>query len=764
MAGDIMDNNESQMKIPNLQICKGELESVKPRRVSLLCKINPLFAVLSFVTHHWRGLFSLMAMTAGNYLVWSGFNPGTGIDTMRRWLKESGDPDLLRCYDEAMDAKERNSWIIAFKAYEKRYGKGAWVQPFKQENFGGTIAYKDIAELAVGISSAEERDEFLTSHAATYETCVQNGEIELAHRYGNTLKELRSKGGKDWRVASRNPFAICVYDAVQHKPDLWNWYLDNAEWCDSFLMTCEPEQEDEDGSSRIAGLAEAAEFVHDHLSLLKQFANEIGALSVDDLKGIADGDSLEESKEVLFASCLLFVGNYYNVLEPMLKASSRISMLEAMAVVANNCTAFGLGEENAIDSPSKCRKAAEDFIRIHDERKIIWDFATDERGTDCIAFCEKVGNYEWCEQVIGMFGEAEAVSFLNAYYGDSSQLLRVATETLYRCQEPGWAVLQEYRDNKQVKDLLLKPRIGYRLVPYYLKKGYDGFSQLDGDERWIDELLDKNGNLKRMDVSWYEMLPIGGDVATVVKKWAQDRPVTAGELAWAGVDVLDTAGMAISFGMSKVATTGAKAAVKTSVKQIARRTARNVARRISRDIAKKMARKVAKETALRATKHATKVGARKISFLKKVNKWFRKIPGVTLRGNNSAVRITKKSTNELLGKSWRAARKVDPKTWQNVYKGCKTLMWCRYLGHTVPEKLPDAMHTALESAGEFVGKTINSLVVGAGDGLKAAVREALGLPEGGNYRRLNWILGGILIVSGMFMLMKPRNRRGAASN
>ena len=107
---------------------------------------------------------------------------------------------------------------------------------------------------------------------------------------------------------------------------------------------------------------------------------------------------------------------------------------------------------------------------------------------------------------------------------------------------------------------------------------------------------------------------------------------------------------------------------------------------------------------------------------------------------------------------------MDPKTWQNVYKGCKTLMWCRYLGHTVPEKLPDAMYTTLESAGEFVGKTINSLVAGAGDGLKAAVREALGLPEGGNYRWLNWILGGILIVSGMFMLMKPRNRRGAASN
>ncbi len=749
------------MQNPPVRIDEGEVESAKPRRVSLLCKINPLFAVLSFMTRHWRGLLSLLAIAAGGYLLWSGVNPGTRADALGQWLRENGDADLQRYYEEARDAKERASRGIAFKAYEKRYGKGAWVQHFKQENLGENVAYKDIAELAVGMSTAEERDEFLASHAAAYEACVQNGEIELAFQYGKTLRELRDKGGKEWRVVSHNSFALAMYDALKQKGDLWDWYLDNAEWCDSFLMTCEPELH-EDGSLEGAGLAEAAEFVHDHSSALKQFANEISALSVDELKEIADGDRLEESKEALFASSLLFVGKYYNVLEPMLKAASRISMLEAMAVVANNYTAFGLGEENVLDSPNKCRTAAMDFVRIHDERKIIWDFATGERGIDCIAFCEKVGNYEWCEQVIGMFGEAEVVAFLNAYYGDSPMLLRVATETLYRCQEPGWAVLQEYRDNVQVKNLLLRPKIGYRLVPFYLKKGYDGFSQLDGDERWIDELLDKNGNLKRMDVSWYEMLPVGGDVATVVKKWAQGRPVTAGELAWAGVDVLDTAGMAISFGMSKVATTGAKEAGKASGRQIAQRTTRNVAQRMSRDITKKMARKVAKGTALRATKRATKVGARKISFLRKVNKWFRKVPAATFGTGNSVVDITKKPTRNLLGSAWETMKKMDQKAWQNVYKGCKTLMWCRYLGYTVPKKLPDAMHTALESAGEFVGRTLNSLVAGAGDGLKAAVREALGLPKG--YRMLNLILGGVLCMLGVFMLLRVGSGRRNALN
>ena len=428
--------------------------SAKPRRMPLFGKINPLFAVLAFVKRHWRILFSLLVMVAGGYLVWSGFNLGTGIDTMRGWLKESGDPDLLRYYEEAKDVKERSSLGIAFKAYEKRYGKGAWVRHFKEENPGENIAYRDIAELAVGISTVEERDEFLASHAATYEACVQNGAIELAHRYGNTLKKLWEKGGKAWGVASRNPFSICVYDAVGQNTELWNWYLDNAEWCDSFLMTIEPELQGEK-SVEGTGLAEAVESMREHSQLLKQFYKEISALSEDELKEMADGDNLGECKESLFASCFLFVGKYHNVLDPMLKAPSRISMLEVMAVVANNCTAFGLGEEDAIDSPNKSRDAAMGFVRIHDERKIIWDFAMDERGTDCITFCEKVCNYEWCEQIIGMFGEAGVVPFLNKYYGDSSQLLRVATETLYRCQEPGWAVLQKYRDNSQVKALCL---------------------------------------------------------------------------------------------------------------------------------------------------------------------------------------------------------------------------------------------------------------------------------------------------------------------
>lgn len=81
-------------------------------------------------------------------------------------------------------------------------------------------------------------------------------------------------------------------------------------------------------------------------------------------------------------------------------------------------------------------------------------------------------------------------------------------------------------------------------------------------------------------------------------------------------------------------------------------------------------------------------------------------------------------------------------------------MWCRYFGHTVPEKGSDFPCEVVVSAGEFVGKTLNSLVAGAGDGLKTAVREALGFPKGGNFRPLHWVLGGILFLLGLFMFVR----------
>lgn len=728
------------------------------RRWVPLWRVNLPFWVLSFAVRHWRAELLLLLMALFAHLAWSAFRQGTRIGDMRALIEKTGDAELLRRYDEIKDATARKVWSIPCKAYEKRYGKGAWVSHFKHDNAGTAVAYLDIAELAVGLSSAEDRDAFLDAHAAIYETCVRTGNMDLALGYGRLLEELRGKGGKAWQVAERNPFALCVYEAVKGDQKLWDWYLDNATWCDPFLMAIEPELPPEGAKAGDSGLADVVAAVRDQAPLLKRFAEEIEALSDEEEKSIADGDNLSECRESLFASSLLFVGSYHNVLAPMLEPRSSVSMLEAMAVVANNYTAFGLAEDGVLDSPDRSRDVALKFLRIHDERRTLWDFATGERGIGAIAFCEKVGNDAWCEQVIGMFGEAEVVPFLEKYYGETPKLLRVATETLCRCQEEGWAVLQEYRENPQVKALLQRDRIGYRLVPYYLKKGHEGFSTLSGDERWIDELLDKNGNLKHQNVSWYEMSPIGGDLATVIKKWAQDRPVTAGELGWAALDVADTAAMAFSFGMAKAASTGAKTAVKVTVKKISKRVARNIARKMMPSLAKTTVIRTARRTVESSGKSVVKAGARKLSFLKKVNKWFDRIPSVNFNGMRS-LSVMKKPTT--LTDPWHAMRKMDRKSWENGYRGCKTLMWCRYFGHTVPAKGVDFAYGVLEEAGEFTGRTLNALAAGAGDGLKAAVRETLGLPKGGGCDRLIYLFlaAGVSVLM-VGMILWPGKGRG----
>ena len=83
-------------------------------------KINPVLCVLSFIGRHSRALLSVLAILAGGYLIWSGFQTDTCLSDMREWLKENGDSNLLRYYDEAKDAKDRTAWAIAFKSYEKR--------------------------------------------------------------------------------------------------------------------------------------------------------------------------------------------------------------------------------------------------------------------------------------------------------------------------------------------------------------------------------------------------------------------------------------------------------------------------------------------------------------------------------------------------------------------------------------------------------------------------------------------------------------------
>jgi len=293
--------------------------------------------VLMILLRHSRMIFAIVLLAVGGYLVYDALRGNKSLADMQSWLEDNGDAELKGYYAGLKDANQRQALGVVFKTYQHRYGKGAWVKKFREDNpIAHSITYMDLAEIAIGISSPENRSKFIEAHASTYDACIQQGYFNEAKHYVEVLKKLRDTGGISWRVAEENSFAICVYDAIHtsstlsdaDKAGLWSWYIENFKWCDSFLITCNPNEG--------AKLDEVLAFVRDRNGLLKRFDEEIAAFSKDEMLELADGDDETETREALYASCLSFVGNYSLVLEVIRRENTAIPMLQAMAVLANN--------------------------------------------------------------------------------------------------------------------------------------------------------------------------------------------------------------------------------------------------------------------------------------------------------------------------------------------------------------------------------------------------------------------------------------------
>lgn len=686
-------------------------------------------SVLMFLLCHSRTIFAIVLLAVGGYLVYDALQGKKSLEDMKSWLENNGDSELKGYYTGLNDSKQRQALGVVFKTYQHRYGKGAWVEKFREDNpVAHSITYMDLAEIAIGISTAENREKFIEAHAKTYDACIRQGYFNEAKHYVEVLRKLRDIGGRSWRVAAENSFALCVYDAVQSsssllasgKSDLWSWYLDNYQWCDSFLATCNPEEG--------AKLDEVLVFARDHNELLKRFDEEISALSKDEMSELADGDDEAETKEALYASCLSFVGSYSLVLETMCHANSAIPMLEAMAVLANNFDALDLSAPNA------CRKSAMELVAIYDHKRLLWDSAADDFGAGALKLNKAVP--QWCEQLVGEYGRMNVVGFLSKYYDESPALLRVAAEILYRCHDPGWVVLQKYRDNDQFKMLMANPKIGFRIVPYYLRQGDKVFSELREDPRWIDEVLDKNGDLKRQDVSWYEV----SDIATVVKKMAQNRPITSAEWGWAAFEAVDLAAMAFTGGASKAVTTAGKSGVKSGAKAIGRKATKQLT-------VNGMRRLECKMVVRKGIGAIAKGGTRKnLSLLKRTTKMFK------------GIAKTAKTGADAIGNGLRRVRNMSPAAKKSVYRSAKTLLYIKFFTHTVPDKGSDWVAGAEEKIGETIGKHINAIVAGAGEGFKKALKESFGgsKPDSLVMKILGVTAGCVLLVFGLKIILPKK--------
>ncbi len=681
-----------------------------------------MIRVLTMILTNIRVIVGVVLMATGCYLVCdSCFGEGKAVSDMRAWLEETGDAELKAYYANLTDERELRALGAAFRTYRHRYGETAWVKHFKDENRpGGEVAYMDLAELAVGMFSAEDRNEYLEQHAAIYDACVRSGLSGVAHDHVAALRELKAKGGADWKVAAKNSFAVSVYLAVKDDPSLWSWYLDNWEWCDSYLEGLSPEdfitsEWNVDGK----GFKGAVASVREHQALLKRFHSEIEKLSDDELTSLADDDD-ELAKSTLHFACMAFVENYGPVLEALRKEDQEVPMLEAMSVLANNHDAFDLS------TPEACRSAARELSKIRNARPGVWNRAMEDSGAGVVKLDRVVP--QWSEQIVGEFGDENVATFLLNYYkeSDSDDLLRVAGEIVYRCHEPGFAVLQRFRDHGQFKELMKDKKIGFRIVPYYLKFGDKVFSELVEDPRWMDEIFDKDGHLKRKDVSWYEV----SDIATVVKKWIQDRPVSNAELGWAAFEVADIALMAFTAGGSKAASTAGKAAAKGAAKRVAT----DAGKKIGVQAVRKIECKIVGQGAKRIVGQGAKVAVRRMSTVKRVT------------------RLLKGGVQKSFGKAskiWDKVRKLPPRTRAGLFKAAKGMMLAKMV-YSIADKGPDIVRTWVKSLGETSGRFVNAVVEGAGEGFKAAIREALGVERDSGIGRLFekylWILLGVVLI------------------
>ncbi len=682
-----------------------------------------MIRVLTMILTNIRVIAGVVLMATGCYLVCdSCFGEGKAVSDMRAWLEETGDAELKAYYANLTDERELRALGAAFRTYRHRYGETAWVKHFKDENRpGGEVAYMDLAELAVGMFSAEDRNEFLEQHAAIYDACIREGLSGAAHDHVAALRELKAKGGADWKVAAKNSFAVSVYLAVKDDPALWSWYLDNWEWCDSYLEGLSPEDFiASEGNVDGKGFKGAVASVMEHQALLKKFHSEIEKLSDDELKSIADGDDEELAKSTLHFACMAFVEDYGPVLEETGKEDPELPMLEAMSVLANNSDAFDLSTTEGR------RSAARELSKIRNARPMVWNHAMEDSGVGVVKLDRVVP--QWSEQIVGEFGDEDVVAFLLNYYKetDTDDLLRVAGEIVYRCHEAGFAVLQRFRDHGHFKELMKDKKIGFRIVPYYLRYGDKVFSELGEDPRWIDEIFDKDGHLKRKDVSWYEV----SDTAAVVKKWIQGRPVSNAELGWAAFEVADIALMAFTGGGSKVATTAGK----TAAKGAAKRVATNAGKKIGVQAVRKIECKIVGQGAKRIVGQGAKVAVRRMSTVKRVT------------------RLLKGGVQKAFGKASKVfgkARRLSPRTRAGLFKVAKGMLLAKMV-YSIADKGPDILVGMEKSVGETSGRFVNAVVEGAGEGFKAAIREALGVERDSGIGRLFetylWILLGVVLI------------------
>ena len=135
-----------------------------------------------------------------------------------------------------------------------------------------------------------------------------------------------------------------------------------------------------------------------------------------------------------------------------------------------------------------------------------------------------------------------------------------------------------------------------------------------------------------------------------------------------------------------------------------------------------------------------KGGTRKnLSLLKRTTKMFKGIAKAAKTGTDA------------IGDGLRRVRNMSPATKKSVYRSAKTLLYIKFFAHTVPDKGPEWVAGVGDKTGKTMGKFMNAIVAGAGEGFKRAVEESFGgsKPDSLLTKILGVVAGCVLLTLGL---------------
>lgn len=668
------------------------------------------------------------------YFVTAPFFQQTEAQRVRAMAEKIPDHDFRQALARIDDAKRLAAMRSTFQAYDKVYGANLWGERFADEaKKEGRPRFADIAEIAIGISSAEDREKFISDHMDVYSMCLKNGWVELAHKYSDTLAELQSIGGKNWHVARNNPISVFVYSAIKDSEDLWNWYLNNASWCAEYLRSLAP-----DGG--LEGVVELVKLLRANQEAFKLAWDEIRTKSDEELREMDSASGVELGRMGCYASTFAFISEWGDVLRPLARAKA--PMLISFSVLAQSVDAFNL--ETVADRRAAGEKLA--TLWLQRDTSPIWYQASLPSGVGVVKLYEKVP--QDAGKVVGLFGECYVAAFLldENYYGQNDRLLEAATHAIAEWEDPGWAVLTRFKESDEFKRLLERKDIGCRVVPYVLNFGPDrAISELLSDSTWADRYFNEDGSLKKDKKFFIESLPFVGGISTVAKNWMKGYPCTMEEIGWATFDVVDVAVTIASFGAGKAATTalkeGGKQGSKMLVKQGATSAGKTLLKRGGKYALEETAKRSSSNLALRILRgvgHGLAVGG---AWTIKIGK---------IGGRVVAMPVGR------IAAAWKS---LPPAVRKGVIRTVACVMFGVVVWNRTLKLLPGIVHDVVAEVVVMAERISKAVAAGLVDGLKGALADLLNTPDLASSSNLQKALSWACAGGCMFLMLLVIVRR-----